>query len=124
MSLLDEIAAIVGEAIPAAGLTRPAVLIKVTEGTPIPGRTSGGSNPVLTSFPCEGIEASLGALQLAGTLIPGVQIAIKLFGTTIGSGAIPEPGDRITIQGTTYTIVDGGVDRDPARAVYTCQCRA
>ena len=124
MSLLDDIADIIGTEIPAAGLTRPAVLIKVTEGTATPGQVSGGSNPVLTTFAAQGIEASLGALQLAGTLIPGVQIAINLFATTIAGAQVPAPGDRITIQGQTYTIVDGGVDRDAAAAVYACQCRA
>ncbi len=32
----------------------------------------------------------------------------------------PLPNDRITISGVTFTICDGGVVTDPARACWTC----
>lgn len=123
MSLLDDIPTIIGDAIPAAGLTRDAVLTKLTEGASAPGQTSGSGNPTSTTYTAQGIVVSLNTLQLAGTLIEGVDIAVRLLGATISGGVVPEPNDRITIEGATYVIVPKGVDRGATRATYLCQCR-
>lgn len=124
MSLLDDIATIVGEAIPGAGLTRDAVLTKLTEGASAPGQTSGSGNPTAETFTAQGIVSDYNAFELQNTLIKAGDRKIKLIAKTISNGAIPEPLDRITIEGATYVIVDRGVTRDAAGAVYTCQCRA
>lgn len=123
MSLLDDIAQIIGDAIPAAGLTRDAVLTKLTDGATAPGETSGSGNPTPTAYTAQGIVVSLNTLQLDGTLIEGVDIAVRLIGNTISGGAVPEPNDRITIEDETYVIVPKGVDRGATRATYVCQCR-
>ena len=65
----------------------------------------------------------LGLLEMAwwGNVI------IVLLGDTIDSGnaaSAPEPGDRITIEGTEYVIPeDGYVGRDPDAATYECEAR-
>jgi len=124
MGLLDgDIANIVNDALGSAGMFKPAVLIKVTEGTSTPGQVSGSGNQTFASFAARGIEASLAQLKLEGTLITGVDAAIRLFGASIANGQVPAPGDRITIGGVTYTIVVEGVSRDAAAASYVCQCR-
>jgi hypothetical protein len=130
MGLLDgELAEIIGSALVSAGLSKPAVLIKVTPGTRTPGAVTGGTHPTTVSYAAEGIEASLTSLRLSGALITGVTAAIRLLGSTIASGQVPVSGDRISIDGRTYTIAadEGGrlaVTRDPAAASYLCQCKA
>ena len=123
MSLLDDIAELVGAAIPAAGLTRDATLIKVTDGTSAPGQVSGVGNPTFESFNVQGIVSDYSTYEMTNTLIKAGDRKVKLFAATIAGGAVPEPGDRIIIEGITLVIV-GPIERDAASAVYTCQGRA
>jgi hypothetical protein len=125
VGLLDgELASLVADALVGAELTKPATLIKIVAGERAPGAISAGTHPTTQAYQARAIEASLTALKLAGTLIDGVDAAIRLFGATIGGGQVPAAGDRIAIGGRTYTIVDKGVSRDPAGVAYLCQCRA
>jgi hypothetical protein len=129
MGFLDgDIANLVGSNLIAAGLSKPATLIKVIPGARSPGAVSAGTNPSTVSHAVQGIAVSTTPYMIAGTLIAGVDRVIKLYGSTIPPGVVPAPGDRITIDGATATIVndDGGkraVAVDAAGAVYTCQCR-
>lgn len=130
MGLLDgEIAQIVGDALESAGMTLPVTLTKSTSGTRTPGAASGGTNPTTISYTAQGLVASTEGLRRSGSLIAGVDRVIRIFGSSISGGVVPTPGDRITIEGTTSTIVgdSGGmraVQRDPAGASYLCQCRS
>lgn len=102
-----------------------ATLTKVTPGTRTPGQLTGGTNPTSTDYPCRGfidtqaIEAKDGGLEIGGKLV------VVLIGDTISEGTVaPEPGDRITIENTVYLIPeDGQINRDPAKATYTCDVR-
>ena len=123
MGLLDDIAQIIGDAVPGAGLTRPATLIKVTDGISSPGQVSGGSNPTTQAFAAQGIVSDYRDAQIDGTLIRKGDRRVKLFSTTIAGRQVPAPGDRITIEGQTLTIVTDGVTRDAAGATFDCQCR-
>jgi hypothetical protein len=129
VGLLDgDIANIVAGALVGAGMFKEATLIKVAPGTRTPGAIASGTNPTTTSYGCQGIPASTTALRLSGTLISGVDRVIKIFGATLPAGITPQPGDRITMDGSTSTIVgDAGgqsaVAVDPAGACFTCQCR-
>jgi hypothetical protein len=129
MGFLDgEIAELVGTALVDAGMSKPAVLTKLTRGGRDPSRVSAGLVITTDDFTAQGFVANLSSFQIRGTLIADVNRVVKLYGSTISGGVIPAPGDRITIEGTTSTIVDddgGGnaVTRDAASAVYTCQCR-
>ncbi len=123
MALLDDIAQIIGDAVPGAGLTRPATLIKVTEGISSPGQVSGGSNPVTQAYAAQGIVGDYRDAQIDGTSILKGDRQVRLFGTTIANRKIPVPGDRIIIEGQTLTIVADGVTRDAAGACFVCQCR-
>lgn len=125
MGLLDgPIARIVGGALVKAKVTKPATLTKITAGIRMPSAVTAGTTPTEQSYAAQGIEADLRQLQRDGTLIDGVDAAIRLIGSTIASGQVPAPSDRITIGGKTYTIVADGVARDPASATYLCQCRS
>lgn len=124
MALLDDIAGLVGAPLVAAGITKPATLIKVTPGTRLPGDVTSGTNPTTARFAAQGIPISTSTLLAAGTLLAGVDRAVMLLGSTITGGARPAPGDSIEIDGATSVIVAGGVSTDPARAAYTCQCKS
>lgn len=101
---------------------RPAVLIKVTPGTRTGGAASAGTNPTSASFAATGLVTGYSAFEQQNTLIRDGDRKVMLFGASIAGGAIPEPNDRVTIDGATYTIV-GPIDRDPAKATYILQCR-
>jgi len=62
-------------------------------------------------------------------LIAGVDRVIKIYGASLPPGVTPQPGDQITIDGSTSTIVGDAnglraVAVDAAKAAYTCQCRS
>ena len=98
-----------------------ATLIKSTPGTRTPGNLTGGTNPTEVSYPCKGFIDVQRVRFMNGTQVRDGSKIIVLVGDTIDG---PVPGDRITIEGTTYAIpVDGTIDRDPAAAVYTCEVR-
>jgi len=122
MALLDDIAGIVGNAIVGAGMTRSAVLTKVTPGTRMPGAIARGTNPTTQDFAAQGIVQDTRSLMASGTLLKDVTRVIRLFASTIEGGAVPVPGDRITIEGSTSVVVAGGVSRDPAGACFVAQC--
>lgn len=98
-------------------------LTKSTPGTRTAGAISAGTNPTTATFTATGLVSDYKASQIDGTLIKQGDRQVTLFGASISNGAVPEPGDRITIDGETLTIVKGGVGRDPAKATYLCQCR-
>lgn len=124
MALLDDIAGLVGTPLVAAGMTRAVTLIKTSPGTRMPGAVTGGTNPTTARFSARGFPQNTSSLLSAGTLIAGVDRVVILLGSTIASGARPDPGDAIELEGSTSVIVAGGVSTDPARAVYTCQCKS
>lgn len=124
MALLDEIAGLVAGPLVDAGMTRSAVLIKVTTGTRLPGAVTSGTNSTEQRFAAQGSVRNRLAMQSAGTLIQGVDRVVSLLGATIEGGARPEPGDRIEIDGESSVIVAGGVSSSGARASYVCQCKS
>lgn len=106
---------------------KAAMLTKVTRG-PRGATVTAGTPEITTTHTAVGLVVTLTPFQIANTLIANVSRVVMLFGASIAGGAVPAPGDRITIEGTTSTIVndDGGkraVARDPAAATYLCQCR-
>jgi hypothetical protein len=129
MGLLDgEIAELVATNLIDAGLSLPATLIKVTAGARDPLHPTAATPETTVSHTAQGFVAKLEPYLIRDTLIANVTRVVKLYGASIAGGAIPAPRDRITIEGVTSVIVDDdaglkAVQRDPARAVYTCQCR-
>lgn len=127
MGLLDGfIANVVGTELVKAGLSKPAVLTKITPGVLDPAHPNAPATPTTISRNCEGFVATLMAYQIAKTLITNVSRVVKLYGSTLG-GAVPAPGDIVTIEGMTSVVANDegdkrAVQRDPAGAVYTLQC--
>jgi hypothetical protein len=130
MGLLDgELASIVADALVSAEMSLPATLTKVTPGTRTPGAISAGRHSSTTDYPVQAIAASTSAMRIAGTLIAGVDRVIRIFGASLPAGVVPTPGDRVTMDGATSTIVGDSaglraVTVDAAKAMYTCQCRS
>lgn len=129
MGLLDGgIASLVASGLGQAGMTKPAILIKITAGTRTPGAISAGTNPTSTPHTVTAVPGSITRMRLDGTLIAGVTRVIKILGASLPAGVTPAPTDRITMDGVTSVIVgdSGGnkaVDVDAAGACWVCQCR-
>lgn len=119
------IASVVAAAVNAAGGLLPATFIKSTPGTRTPGSITGGTNPTMTSYPCQGICSSfdnneVGAQLPGGEMVKNSDRKVVLIAQTIP--VEPAPGDRVTIESRTYAVV-GLFARDPAIATYTVVAR-
>lgn len=100
----------------------PATLIKVTQGARTAGQLAGGMNPTTTSYPCKGFIDRKDRRNRDGELVHSGAVTVLLIGGTISGGSVaPELGDKVTIEGTTFVI--DALDRDPAGATFTLQCR-
>lgn len=107
-------------------------LTRVTPGTRTSGALSAGNNPTTTDYACKGRQgvSRKGYWQFwqnaqTGTTARTSFVAFSILGATLPSGVVPLAGDRITHNGTTYTIAaDGVVNPDGVGAIYECSCRA
>lgn len=107
----------------------PLTLVKREPGSRTPGSLSAGTNPTTTSHTGRGFISDYSEVQIgqqAGggegrTLVQRGDRRVIILGNTLSPAAVPEPGDRVTIEGDEYSIVN--VMRDPAAATYTCQVR-
>jgi len=100
----------------------PATLTRVTPGIRTPGALTGGTNPTTASYPCRGFTDDYQAAEIDGELVHVGDRKVLLLGKTIGGGAVvPQPNDRVTIEGATFTLIR--VTRDPAAATFVCQAR-
>lgn len=106
-----------------AGLV-PITLKQTTPGTRSATNPTAAPAPKTSTHSARGFQDAYTDSQIDGTLIERGDRRILLIGDSITPAAVPQPGDEITIQGETLTIVANGVSRDPAAATYTCQARA
>ena len=98
-----------------------ATLVSVTPGTPTPGSLTSGSNPTTVSSSCRAVMEDYLDREVDGTLVVVGDRKVLILGASLPSGVIPEPGDRVTIESSTFDVIR--VMRDPAAASYTCQAR-
>ena len=106
------------------GKTSKATLTKFTTGKRTGTNLAGGTNDTPVKFKAEGFASEYKQHFIDGTTIKKGDRKVLLFGTLIEKLTVPEPGDHITIEGVEYRIQAQGVTRDPAKATYTCHCRA
>lgn len=114
--LVTKIAGILATALPSAGITEAATLIRVTAGSR--GATvSAGTNPTSTSYTCKGFVSTDKHTKIADTLVDVQDRVVSLLGS--GLAVIPVTTDKITIDGTTLRIIaiEGNA------AIWTCLCR-
>jgi len=108
---------------PIAGARNPAAL---TAGT-----TVGASSQ---SWTCRGMaelysDHEIEGFRFRGSMLDGTLTRASMRRVTILGGSLPDdvdpqPNDVITIEGAAWRIDGalGGVERDPAGAVFTCHC--
>lgn len=78
---------------------------------------------VETPHSCKGFIDAYEDEWVNGTTVKVKDRKIVILGDSLATGIVPEPGDKITAEGTTWTIVKDGVKRDPAAATYECQSK-
>lgn len=79
-----------------------------------------------TEHACKALPDAWSAYHIANGMVAAADARLLILASTIA--VTPAAGDRVTVQGATYTIVsDGGsapaVETDPARAVWVCRGR-
>jgi hypothetical protein len=122
-----DIAGIVADSLP--GMFS-GVLTQKTPGTRTPGNLGGGTNPTSTSYAFKGF-ASTFDMEQKDALVRGASHTILIIAKTLQGGTIePRPQDTIVLTddpqlgSKTCTIVENGVERDPASATWTCHVKA
>lgn len=113
-SLADDIAAALDSAgIPfAVTITRDVPQDSPDPADPLP--------PVTTSYDGNGFVDDWDASYLASSLVERGDVKIIIIATSIA--IVPDTGDRVTVRGKTYSVLN--VSADPALATYTLQARA
>lgn len=76
-----------------------------------------------TDYTCKGFIDEFKDEWVNGTTVKVNDRKIVILGDSLDVGIVPEPGDKILAEGTTWIIVKDGVKRDPAGATYECQAR-
>jgi hypothetical protein len=101
-----------------------ATLVRRTAGTRPVGQVTAGltSGETQVSYPCKGFIDEWGKFRTEASLTEENDRKILLLGASLPDDIDPRPGDLITIEARTYTII-GPVDRDPAGATFTCRGR-
>lgn len=105
-----------------------AMLSRDAETTVSPAAESWEVGAVETTFyPCKALVDEWNATYIARGLVNAGERKILILGSSINT--TPAPGDRILVEGETFTIVPAGsgqpaVSRDPARAIWTVRAVA
>lgn len=97
------------------------VLIKISTERDATDRTL--MNRSETSYSCKGFVDNYSSENIRSTSVQITDVKIVILVATLPSGIVPEPGDKIEAEGTTYTIPEDGVIRDAAAATYECRGR-
>lgn len=113
------IAKIVNDEISAAGGVLTGTLIKRTLGTRTGGNLTAGTNPTSANHSFQGFLENRSEVTRGGSLVSAGGQFVVILGASLPDGVIPEQGDRVTIEGTTFEVL-GVPERDPAAAVYEC----
>jgi len=96
-------------------------LTKRTAGTRTSGNLTGGTNYTEASFSFNGFLDNKEDVVQAGTLVVKGGQYVVIIAQSLNSGnTVPEPKDKITIEGQAFEIVDVP-RRDPAAATFTCK---
>jgi len=111
LSILDSLPSIIGNAL--SDMFRDATLTRITKGA---SDGMGGYAQTTATDACKALVTEYTAWQRQALGIPSNERKILILAATLNSGMAPKPGDRITIQGREWSIVE--VSSDPANATY------
>lgn len=123
MSLLDGLPQIMANAL-GTSVFRDATLYRSSKGT---GPSYDPGEGTTSTFRCKALVTKFSNFSVAQGLVSGKDRKLLILAATLDT--VPQEGDRLKIQGTTYRVAsDGGggpaVTSDPANATYTCRGRA
>lgn len=110
-----------GRLLTQAGLTRPAVLTRITYGARDPDNVTGGQAKTSTTYPCKGFETTWTKQFIGGVEVAAGDRFVALLGYSLGT--VPKIGDTITIGGVTAPVIAISA-RDDAQAAYVCLVRS
>jgi hypothetical protein len=116
--LVKKIASALNSALPSAGVTESATLIRSIAGTRTPSSLVDGTNATTTSYACKGFVSTERHAKIGETLVETTDRVVCLVGASLP--VTPLAKDKITIDGATQRIVD--LEGSPA--MWTCLCRA
>ncbi len=117
-----DIAGIINSEIKAAGGVLSGVLTKIAAGTRTGAALTKGTNPTEKRHTFNGFYDDKRLQYLPETTVRAGDRVAVLLGASIQGGAVPQPGDFVTLEGET-TRIEKVVERDPAAATYACQVR-
>ncbi len=100
------------------------VLRKRTKTSRTAGQLTGGTNPTETDYTCKGVILRQEETHRSDAKpVSNGTRQILLIGDTISNGTVfPVLGDRIVAEGSIW-VIDGPINRDPAKATYVCTVR-
>ena len=98
------------------------ILTKVTPGERDPTNRTKLMAATETTHGAKGFMGSYSEEALADTSIKRSDRLISVLGDSIEDGMVPGKGDKLFAEGESWEIV-AIPGRDPAGAVYECQCR-
>ena len=101
----------------------PVQLVKIRPGAIDPSNLTGPQPETSRAYTCRGILDNYDASRIPGTAIQQGSRVVLILAGTLPTGVIPEPDDRIVIEGQRFEIV-GPVERDPDAATYIAAVRA
>ncbi len=109
-----------------SGFFLDAVLTRTVYAAPDPLEPWAPGDPTETTFACKAIHEEWSAYHRQGGLVLSGDRRVLVLASTLA--VEPAPGDRITIRGETFTIVEQGsgqpaVSTDPAKATWVLRCR-
>lgn len=116
MSILDGLPDIINSAL--SDVFRDATLTRITNGAS-DGR--GGYTETTTTDACKALVTDYTSYQRGSLGIPTNERKVLVLAATLESGMAPRPGDRITIQGRAWSVIE--VSSDPANATYECRSK-
>jgi len=100
-------------------LLLPFRLLKKQVGSRTSGNLAAGKPVTFRPFSCRGILETYQGSRFGETnIIRGTRVAL-ILGDTLPNGVVPEPGDRLIAEGSTFDIT-APIERDPDAATYTC----
>lgn len=76
---------------------------------------------VTTNHACKGFIDAFQDKWVDGAVVRIHDHKIVILGASLPANIVPEPGDDIIAEGSTFTIANDGVVRDPASATYECR---
>lgn len=118
--LLGDLAGTIGDALIDAAIPFALTISRdvTTGGDPF---DPGSGTTVTTDYSCQGFVDTFSAFDVANSLVLAGDVRIIVVATTLDMPSPPSPGDRVTANGKTYSVLN--VSADPALATYTLQAR-